>query len=70
MQELLAPALGTTQVVNTSEPVVFSGPTISGAATVKTMTISNLGIPPGPTEQYRTAEDIVGWMNEHSERNG
>jgi len=34
------------------------------------MTISNLGIPPGPTEQYRTAEDSVGWMNEHSERNG
>jgi hypothetical protein len=34
------------------------------------MTISNLGIPPGPTEQYSTAEDIVGWMNEHSQRNG
>ncbi len=37
---------------------------------VEAMTISRLQVPPGPTEQYSSAEDLFLWMNENFVRYG
>jgi hypothetical protein len=38
--------------------------------TVKAMATNQLRIPPGPTEQYHSTEELFGWMNENFARYG
>jgi hypothetical protein len=38
--------------------------------TVKAVTANQLRVPPGPTEQYSSAEDLFIWMNENFVRYG